>query len=51
MDRYIAGPFRYTGPRPGDGAKTYKSPAGNVYAREFAPSGTHWDITYFNGDR
>ncbi|WEB38487.1 hypothetical protein MOV08_03650 [Streptomyces yunnanensis] len=51
VDRYIAGHFRYTGRRPGDGAKTYKSPAGNVYAREVARSGTHWDITYFNGNR
>ncbi|MFJ9619974.1 hypothetical protein [Streptomyces noursei] len=51
VDRYVTGRFRYTGRRPGDGAKTHKSPAGNVYAREVARSGTHWDITSVNGNR
>ncbi|MFI1197850.1 hypothetical protein K2224_31250 (plasmid) [Streptomyces sp. BHT-5-2] len=51
VDGYIAGHFRYAGRRPGDQAKTYKSPAGNVYAREVSRRGTHWDIVYFNGNR
>ncbi|MCK7625307.1 hypothetical protein MUU72_19720 [Streptomyces sp. RS10V-4] len=47
VDRYITRHFHYAGPRPGDRAKRYRSPAGNVYARE----GSHWDITYLNGNR
>ncbi|MGV9563640.1 hypothetical protein [Streptomyces sp. NPDC003480] len=47
VDAYVTTKFRYVGPRPGDRARQYKSPAGNVYARE----GSHWDVTYFNGDR
>ncbi|MEU3188174.1 hypothetical protein ABZ707_28855 [Streptomyces sp. NPDC006923] len=43
LNTYITGTFRYAGKR-GDGARTYKSPAGNVYARE----GSHWDVTYYN---
>jgi hypothetical protein len=46
-DNYITGNFRYAGRRVGDNAKMYKSPAGNVYARE----GSHWDILYYNGNR
>ncbi|MFJ5227090.1 hypothetical protein [Streptomyces sp. NPDC088400] len=47
LNKYItgkAGKFTYAGKRKGDGAKMYKSPAGNVYARE----GSHWDVTYYN---
>ncbi|MGW5255583.1 hypothetical protein ACWERW_21620 [Streptomyces sp. NPDC004012] len=46
VDRYVTTKFRDVGPRPGDHAKQYRSPAGNVYARE----GTHWDVTYLNGN-
>ncbi|MEU7055920.1 hypothetical protein [Streptomyces sp. NPDC046197] len=45
VDRYVTTKFRYVGPRPGDHAKQYRSPAGNIYAHE----GSHWDITYYNG--
>ncbi|MGV9247329.1 hypothetical protein [Streptomyces sp. NPDC003710] len=45
VDAYVTGKLHYIGLRPGDHAKQYKSPAGNVYARE----GSHWDATYFNG--
>ncbi|WP_245703509.1 hypothetical protein [Streptomyces lushanensis] len=41
LDSYITGTFTYAGKR-GDGARMYKSPAGNVYADER----THWDVTY-----
>ncbi|GAA2282825.1 hypothetical protein GCM10010415_60160 [Streptomyces atrovirens] len=44
VNKYIADRFRYAGKR-GDGALLYKSPGGNVYARE----GSHWDITYYHG--
>ncbi|MEU6097617.1 hypothetical protein [Streptomyces sp. NPDC047079] len=47
VDTYVTTKLRYVGPRAGDHAKQYKSPAGNVYARE----GSHWDVTYFNGNR
>ncbi|QXE33044.1 hypothetical protein KQY30_00745 [Streptomyces sp. GMY02] len=42
LDSYITGTFKYAGKR-GDGARMYKSPAGNVYANEH----NHWDVTYF----
>jgi hypothetical protein len=42
VDNYIKKHFEYLGLR-GDGAKNYKSKAGNLYARE----SNHWDITYF----
>ncbi|MFE7311851.1 MULTISPECIES: hypothetical protein [unclassified Streptomyces] len=51
VDKYITGHFRYTGRRHGDNAKLYKSPAGNTYAYEVSRRGTHWDITYLNGNR
>lgn len=44
LDRYITRHFKKAGTR-SDGAKLYKSPSGNVYARE----GNHWDVTYYNG--
>ncbi|MEU0333984.1 hypothetical protein [Streptomyces sp. NPDC006193] len=47
VNRYITRKFRYVGQRPGDHAKQYKSPSGNVYARE----GSHWDITYYRAAR
>ncbi|MFH9821080.1 hypothetical protein [Streptomyces sp. NPDC017230] len=43
VNKYITSRFKHTGKR-SDGATLYKSPAGNVYARE----GNHWDITYYN---
>lgn len=43
VDTYITRTFKKAGKR-GDGAAQYKSPAGNVYARE----GSHWDVTYYN---
>ncbi|MEU5100090.1 hypothetical protein [Streptomyces sp. NPDC020996] len=46
VNSYITHKFRYVGTR-GDGAKQYKSPSGNVYARE----GSHWDVTYYRGTR
>ncbi|WP_181803685.1 hypothetical protein [Streptomyces shenzhenensis] len=46
VDSYITHKFRYVGTR-GDGAKQYKSPSGNIYARE----GSHWDVTYYRGTR
>ncbi|MEU2582078.1 hypothetical protein ABZ612_03750 [Streptomyces avermitilis] len=46
VNSYITHKFRYVGER-GDGAKQYKSPSGNVYARE----GSHWDVTYYRGSR
>ncbi|SCF64373.1 MULTISPECIES: hypothetical protein [unclassified Streptomyces] len=42
LDSYITRTFTYAGKR-GDGARMYKSPAGNVYANERS----HWDVTYF----
>ncbi len=42
IDRYIRANFPYIGTR-ADGAKQYRSAAGNVYANEW----THWDITYY----
>lgn len=42
VSHYITKTFEYIGLR-GDGAKMYKSHAGNIYARE----SSHWDITYF----
>ncbi|MGW1161516.1 hypothetical protein ACWD5Q_33640 [Streptomyces sp. NPDC002513] len=47
VDTYVTTKLRYVGQRPGDRARQYKSPAGNVYARE----GSHWDVTYLNGNR
>ncbi|MDF3298784.1 hypothetical protein [Streptomyces tropicalis] len=47
VSAYITTRFRHIGPRPGDHAQQYQSPAGNVYAGE----GTHWDITYYRGSR
>lgn len=41
VSKYIEKNFSYIGVR-GDGAKMYRSHAGNIYARE----STHWDITY-----
>jgi hypothetical protein len=43
ITNYIQRSFTYIGPRRGDNAPQYKSPAGNIYAHE----GSHWDITYF----
>ncbi|MDX3356148.1 hypothetical protein PV703_23100 [Streptomyces sp. ME01-24h] len=43
LDRYITSHFKRAGARR-DGTKLYKSPAGNVYARE----GSHWDVLYYN---
>ena len=42
ISNYITGHYAYAGVR-GDGARMYKSPSGNVYARE----STHWDILYY----
>ena len=39
---YITSHYAYAGTR-GDGAALYKSPSGNVYARE----SNHWDILYY----
>ncbi|MER7309911.1 hypothetical protein [Streptomyces griseoluteus] len=44
LDRYIPSHFKRAGSRR-DGTKLYKSPAGNIYARE----GSHWDVLYYNG--
>ncbi|MEW1633085.1 hypothetical protein AB0469_03330 [Streptomyces sp. NPDC093801] len=44
LDVYITRHYAKAGTR-GDGAALYKSPAGNVYARERS----HWDVTYLNG--
>ncbi|MFJ9683919.1 hypothetical protein ACIRP2_38860 [Streptomyces sp. NPDC101194] len=44
LDRYVPGHFKRAGARK-DGTKLYKSPAGNVYAREKS----HWDVLYYNG--
>ncbi|MEU1229409.1 hypothetical protein [Streptomyces sp. NPDC005828] len=44
LDTYITKHYKKAGTR-GDGARLYKSPNGNVYAREKH----HWDITYYNG--
>ncbi|HEX5565368.1 MAG TPA: hypothetical protein VFY14_00225, partial [Streptomyces sp.] len=44
VNTYISKKHKKTGTR-GDGATLYKSPAGNVYAKE----GNHWDITYYRG--
>lgn len=44
LDRYITGHYAKAGRR-SDGAALYKSPNGNVYARE----SSHWDVTYLNG--
>ncbi|PWI08863.1 hypothetical protein DIZ27_19305 [Streptomyces sp. NWU339] len=43
LDRYITSHFKKASARK-DGTKLYKSPAGNVYARE----GSHWDVLYYN---
>lgn len=43
LDRYIPNHFKKAGARK-DGTKLYKSPAGNVYAREHS----HWDVLYYN---
>lgn len=43
VNNYITRKFAKAGKR-SDGAALYKSPAGNVYARE----GSHWDITHYN---
>lgn len=40
---YITTNFTYIGLR-GDGARQYRSAAGNVYADE----GNHWDVTFYN---
>ncbi|MFI9803210.1 hypothetical protein ACIHEJ_02340 [Streptomyces sp. NPDC052301] len=47
VNSYVTHRFRYIGERHGDHAKQYKSPSGNVYARE----GSHWDVTYYRGTR
>ncbi|MBC2868344.1 hypothetical protein H1R13_26285 [Streptomyces mexicanus] len=47
VNAYITHKFRYVGERKGDHAKQYKSPAGNIYARE----GSHWDVTYYRAAR
>lgn len=44
LDAYIDGHYAKAGTR-GDGAALYKSPNGNIYARET----NHWDVTYLNG--
>ncbi|MFC5169843.1 hypothetical protein [Streptomyces mutomycini] len=44
LDNWIKGHYKAAGKR-SDGARLYKSPNGNVYARE----GSHWDATYYNG--
>lgn len=43
VNEYIADRFRYLGRR-SDGARRYRFPGGNPYARE----GDHWDITYYH---
>ncbi len=43
ISNYITSHYAYAGLR-GDGAPMYKSPAGNVYARE----SSHWDILYYS---
>jgi hypothetical protein len=47
VSSYVTRTFRYVGERAGDRAKQYRSPSGNVYARE----GSHWDVTYYRGSR
>lgn len=47
VNSYVTHRFTYVGQRKGDHAKQYKSPSGNVYARE----GSHWDVTYYRGSR
>ncbi|MGW4442229.1 hypothetical protein [Streptomyces sp. NPDC004682] len=47
VNTYITHKFRYIGERKGDRAKQYRSPHGNVYARE----GSHWDVTYYRASR
>jgi hypothetical protein len=42
VSNYITRNFTYIGLR-GDGARQYRSHAGNIYARE----STHWDILYY----
>ncbi|MCW2833339.1 MAG: hypothetical protein JWN68_1292 [Nocardioides sp.] len=42
ISNYITSHYAYAGTR-ADGARLYKSPSGNVYARE----SSHWDITYY----
>ncbi len=42
ISNYITSHYAYAGIR-GDGAAMYKSPSGNIYARE----SSHWDITYY----
>lgn len=42
ISNYITRNFRYIGVR-GDGARMYRSAAGNIYARE----SNHWDILYY----
>ncbi|GHH82148.1 hypothetical protein GCM10017771_05550 [Streptomyces capitiformicae] len=41
VNKYVTSRFKYVGTR-SDGAKLYKSPAGNMYARE----SNHWDILF-----
>lgn len=41
VNKYVTSRFKYVGTR-SDGAKLYKSPAGNIYARE----SNHWDILF-----
>ena len=43
VDSYIKNTFAWNGYR-GDGAPTWKSAAGNIYADE----GSHWDILYYS---
>jgi hypothetical protein len=43
ITNHIRRNFTYMGPRQGDNAPQFKSPAGNIYADE----GEHWDITFF----
>ncbi|MFB7595343.1 hypothetical protein [Streptomyces sp. NPDC056160] len=47
VNSYITHKLKYVGERKGDRAKQYKSPSGNIYARE----GSHWDVTYYRGSR
>lgn len=42
LNNYITKHYTYLGLR-SDGAKKYKSAAGNIYALE----GNHWDVTYY----
>ncbi len=43
VSNYIVRNFTYLGRRQGDLAPMYRSPAGNIYARE----SNHWDILYY----